>query len=136
MRYIVTGGAGNISKPLIGKLLKAGHEVIAVARNADHLKELTMQGAKQSIGSIEDVEFLKKTFAGADAVYTMVPPNFTTTDLKKWMRVQGENGEVLMGLDNLKEHCGEQFKNKAGAASPRMKPGFFFSNHPGYPPPG
>lgn len=150
MRYIVTGGAGNISKPLIGKLLKAGHEVIAVARNADHLKELTTQGAKQAIGSIEDVEFLKKTFAGADAVYTMVPPNFTTTDLKKWMAqigknyadaIRASNVQYVVNLSsvgaNLPDGCGpvsglyqvEQALNQLKNIHLRhLRPVYFFSN--------
>lgn len=150
MRYIVTGGAGNISKPLIGKLLKAGHEVIAVARNADHLKELTTQGAKQAIGSIEDVEFLKKTFAGADAVYTMVPPNFTTTDLKKWMAqigknyadaIRSSNIQYVVNLSsvgaNLPNGCGpvsglyqvEQALNQIKNIHLRhLRPVYFFSN--------
>lgn len=150
MRYIVTGGAGNISKPLIKKLLNAGHEVIAVARNADHLKELTTQGAKQAIGSIEDVEFLKKTFAGADAVYTMVPPNYTTTDLKNWMRLIGKNYadairasnvQYVVNLSSVGAHlpngCGpvtglyhvEQALNQLQNIHLRhLRPVYFFSN--------
>jgi len=150
MRYIVTGGAGNISKPLIKKLLEAGHEVIAVARNADHLKELTTQGAKEAIGSIEDVEFLKKTFAGADAVYTMTPPNYTTTDLKNWMRQIGKNYadailassvQYVVNLSSVGAHlpngCGpvsglyhvEQALNQIKNIHLRhLRPVYFFSN--------
>jgi uncharacterized protein YbjT (DUF2867 family) len=70
MKYVITGAAGNISKPLTEKLLNAGHEVTVISRSSENIRSLTEQGAKAAIGSVEDVEFLKKTFSGADAVYT------------------------------------------------------------------
>ena len=82
MKYVITGGAGNISKPLAVQLLKAGHQVTVIGRNAANLKELTEAGINTAIGSVEDVDFLTKTFTGADAVYTMVPPIHATTDWK------------------------------------------------------
>ena len=62
MKYVITGAAGNISKPLVEKLLKAGHAVTVIGRNAEKLKSLTDQGANPAIGSVEDVEFLKSCF--------------------------------------------------------------------------
>lgn len=91
MKYVITGGAGHISKPLTEKLLAAGHSVTVIGRNAENLKELIANGAKSAIGSVEDVKFLTETFKGADAVYTMVPPNFTPTDWKTWIGQIGTN---------------------------------------------
>lgn len=59
------------------QLAAAGHTVIVIGRNPEHLKELPVQTA---IGSLEDVDFLKRAFEGADAVYTMVPPNPVSND--------------------------------------------------------
>ena len=58
MKYVITGAAGHISKPLVEKLLKAGHDVTVIGRNAENLRSLTDMGAKSAIGSVEDVEFL------------------------------------------------------------------------------
>lgn len=91
MKYVVTGGAGHISKPLAEALLKAGHDVTVVGRNATNLKPLTDQGAKAAIGSIEDMDFLKSTFKGADAVYTMIPPKMDAADWKAWIGKMGKN---------------------------------------------
>jgi len=91
MKYVITGGAGNISKPLTLSLLKAGHEVIVIGRNESNLKELIEAGAKAAIGSVEDVAFLTKTFTGADAVYTMVPPKHDVTDWKGYITGIGKN---------------------------------------------
>ncbi|RYD56438.1 MAG: NAD-dependent dehydratase [Sphingobacteriales bacterium] len=79
MKYVITGGAGHISKPLAQQLINAGHEVTIIGRNEKNLEPLTSIGAKAAIGSVEDVQFLTETFKGADAVYTMVPPNFAVT---------------------------------------------------------
>ncbi|HEY6504074.1 MAG TPA: NAD(P)H-binding protein [Chitinophagaceae bacterium] len=76
MKYVVTGGAGNITRPLAEKLLAAGHQVIVIGRNAENLVSLTEKGATAAIGSVEDTGFLKKVFFDADAVYTMVPPKY------------------------------------------------------------
>jgi len=91
MKYVITGGAGNISKPLTEQLLKAGHQVTVIGRNAEHLKDLTALGAAAAIGSVEDVAFLTKTFTGANAVYTMVPPNYGAPDLKAYIIKIGKN---------------------------------------------
>src|SRR5689334_9922656 len=91
MKYVITGGAGHVSKPVTGKLLAAGHQVTVIGRNADNLKELKTKGAVTAIGSVEDVQFLTNAFNGADAVYTMIPPNLTATDWKAWIGQIGEN---------------------------------------------
>src|SRR5689334_18963560 len=91
MKYVITGGAGNISKPLAETLLAAGHQVTVVGRNAENLKPLTDKGASAAIGSVEDVDFLTKTFTGADAVYTMVPPTMSAADWKGYIGQIGQN---------------------------------------------
>ena len=91
MKYVITGGAGHISKPLALQLLKAGHTGTVIGRNPENLKVLTDAGATAAIGSVEDVAFLTQTFQGADAIYTMVPPIHTQTDWKGYIGSIGEN---------------------------------------------
>ncbi|MBW8244898.1 NAD(P)H-binding protein [Muricauda oceani] len=74
MKIIVTGSLGNISRPLTKELIGKGHQVTVVSSNAGRTQEIEGLGAKAAIGLLEDLEFLKQTFSGADAVYTMVPP--------------------------------------------------------------
>lgn len=102
MKYVITGAAGNISKPLAEKLLKAGHDVTVISRSAENIKSLTDQGAKSAIGSVQDVEFLKKAFAGADAVYTMVPPKYDVTDMKAHIASVGKNYAEALKANNIK----------------------------------
>src|SRR6202042_284305 len=91
MKYAITGGAGNISKPLTEKLLAAGHQVTIIGRDAAHLNELRDKGAKVAVGSVEDAAFLTAAFAGADAVYSMVPPIHDTKDWNGFIGSIGRN---------------------------------------------
>lgn len=58
MKYVITGGAGNTSKPITMALLKAGHQVTVISRNKNNLEELSAAGASTVIGSVEDAAFL------------------------------------------------------------------------------
>jgi uncharacterized protein YbjT (DUF2867 family) len=150
MKYVITGGAGNISKPLAEQLLKAGHEVTVIGRNAENLKPLTDQGAKAAIGSVEDLPFLKKTFAGADAVYTMIPPNYGAPDLKAFLYQVGKNYTEAIKSNGIKyvvnlSSIGAHLPEGAGPVSGlyhveqlystlkdvnilHLRPGYFFNN--------
>ena len=75
MKIIVTGSLGHISKPLAEELMKKGHSVTIVSSKPEKQKDIEALGAKAAIGSVEDVDFLTKTFTGEDAAYCMIPPN-------------------------------------------------------------
>lgn len=82
--YVITGATGNTGKYIAEHLLAAGKQVTVISRSADHLKSLTDKGATAAIGSIEDADFLTKTFTGATAVYAMIPPNFVVEDFANY----------------------------------------------------
>jgi uncharacterized protein YbjT (DUF2867 family) len=84
MKIIITGSLGNISQPLAKMLLAAGHQVTVISSNAAKTAAIKALGGIPAIGSLEDVAFLTHTFAGADAVYTMIPPHLTTNDFKEY----------------------------------------------------
>src|SRR5665213_40477 len=71
MNIILTGSLGHISKPLTEILVQKGHSVTVISSKAERQKEIEALGAKAAIGTMEDVDFLKKTFKGADIVYLM-----------------------------------------------------------------
>jgi uncharacterized protein YbjT (DUF2867 family) len=116
----------------------------------DKAAQIEALGAKVAIGSVEDVEFLTKTFTGADAVYTMVPPNFGASDWKKYIAGIGQNYATAIrnsGVKNvvnlssigahMPENCGPvsglYFVEKAldeleGINVRHLRPAFFFPN--------
>ena len=71
MKIILTGSLGNINKPLTKILLQKGHFVTVISSKAERQKDIEALGAKSAIGTMEDLDFLIKTFTGADIVYLM-----------------------------------------------------------------
>src|SRR5512143_969512 len=91
MKYVITGSLGNISKPVVQKLINAGHDVTVITSKQKNATAIEALGAKAAVGSVEDPAFLTKTFTGADAVYTMVPPTYAATNWKGWIGGIGKN---------------------------------------------
>lgn len=94
MKIIITGSLGNISKPLTINLVQKGHDVVVISSDPKKQETIEALGATAAIGSLKDVEFLTATFTGADAVYSMVPPNFyfdQSLDLLEYYRSLGIN---------------------------------------------
>ena len=83
MKFVVTGAAGHVSKPLTEILLSKGHEVAVIGRTAANLASLVKSGASAAVGDLRDVPFLTKTFHGTDGVYLMLPPFWQASDIKQ-----------------------------------------------------
>jgi uncharacterized protein YbjT (DUF2867 family) len=82
MKITITGSIGHIGRPLTEILVKKGHAVTVISSRAEKQKDIESLGAKAAIGSVEDAGFLAASFAGAEAVYTMVPPaNYFSPDI-------------------------------------------------------
>jgi len=150
MKYIITGGAGNISRPVSEKLLGWGHDVTVIGRNSEHLKVLADKGAKTAVGSVEDRKFLTDVFRDADIVYTMVPPAFVESDWKGYIAGIGENYaaalrdsavKYVVNLSSFGAHrpdgCGpvsglhrveKALDTLAGKNILHLRPGYFYSN--------
>ncbi len=103
MKITVTGSLGNISKPLTAILIKAGHEVTLVSSSEDKKQQIEALGAKAAIGSVNDAAFLTKAFTGADAVYTMVPPNFAAPDFRAYANATGKNYAAAIQAAGVKK---------------------------------
>jgi uncharacterized protein YbjT (DUF2867 family) len=94
--YVITGSIGNISKPVIKELVKAGKNVRVITSSVDRVQEIESIGATALVGNVYDPAFLKTAFKDADVAYTMIPPIWQTTDWLKSMRQVAENyGEAL-----------------------------------------
>ncbi|MFD2717198.1 NmrA family NAD(P)-binding protein [Hymenobacter monticola] len=91
MKITLTGSLGNISKPLATALVQQGHTVTVISSKADRQAEIEALGATAAIGTVDDAEFLTNAFAGADAVYLMVPPKFGVADSRKYHQEVGHN---------------------------------------------
>jgi uncharacterized protein YbjT (DUF2867 family) len=102
MKYLITGSIGHISKPIITKLLAAGHSVTVITSKADKAKAIETLGAKAAIGSVENLNFLKTAFAGSDAVYLMIPPKWTVTNWIEYQKGVADNYVAAIKANNIK----------------------------------
>jgi uncharacterized protein YbjT (DUF2867 family) len=91
MKITITGSLGNISKPLAELLINNGHEVTIISSDPKKINNIEGVGAKAAIGSVSDVAFLTSAFKGADAIYTMVPPNWTVNNYRQYIKETGNN---------------------------------------------
>lgn len=102
MKVIVTGSLGNIGKPLAMELVEKGHRVTVISSKPEKQKDIEALGANAAIGSLEDVDFLGSTFTDADAVFAIVPPNFTQPDQLEYYRRIGSNYSQAIQLSGVK----------------------------------
>ncbi|MGZ4426910.1 MAG: NAD-dependent epimerase/dehydratase family protein [Nocardioidaceae bacterium] len=91
MKVAVTGATGVIGTSVVGALLKAGHEVVGMARSPQKAAQLEALGATAVVTGLADHEALTAMFDGSDAVcnfatHTPVgltaawPPSWRTND--------------------------------------------------------
>jgi len=78
--YVVTGASGNTGKRISEALLAAGKKVRVISRDAKHIQDLVNKGAEPRIGSTDDPVFTKAAFAGAEAVYVLIPGDYAAAN--------------------------------------------------------
>ncbi|HVF16970.1 MAG TPA: NAD(P)H-binding protein [Steroidobacteraceae bacterium] len=79
--YVLLGSNGNITSKLATLLLAQGESVRVVGRHAASLGALRRAGADIAVGDAGDTDFLASAFAGAKAVYTMIPTEYSAPDV-------------------------------------------------------
>ncbi len=79
MKVFVSTPTGNIGRALSARLLDGGHEVQAIARSLEKVRELTQRGARIVPGQLEDVDVLTDAMRGADVHFWLAPVVFSET---------------------------------------------------------
>lgn len=150
MKYVLTGSNGHISGPLAQQLTAEGHSVKVITSNPEKMSAIEELGATPLVGSVEDVNFLKESFAGADAVYLMVPPKWTVTDwigyqtqvVRNFVEaIKASSVSYVMALSSVGAHmktgCGpvdglavleDQLAGLQGIHVKVLRPSYFFYN--------
>jgi len=109
MKIAVTGSLGNISLGIVKKLVANGHEVKVISSKASRASGIEKLGAVPSIGSLGDADFVWRSFEDVDAVYTMVPPDFSMPDYYEFsdcihrnyvLAIRGNNIQYAVNLSS------------------------------------
>jgi uncharacterized protein YbjT (DUF2867 family) len=82
--YVVLGATGNTGSVVAETLLAKGEKVRAVGRSKERLKRFVDRGAEAVEADITKPAQLTQVFRGAKAVYTLLPPNITSPDVRQY----------------------------------------------------
>jgi uncharacterized protein YbjT (DUF2867 family) len=78
----VMGASGHTGGRVAEKLIEAGEKVRVLGRSADKLERFENDGADVQTVDATDAAALTKAFRGANAVFTLLPPDFRSTDFR------------------------------------------------------
>jgi len=82
--YVITGATGNTGSVVAERLLAEGEKVRVVGRDPKRLERFKQKGAESFIADAADAGAITNAFAGAKAVYAMIPPNIASPDVRAY----------------------------------------------------
>lgn len=82
--YVITGATGNTGSVVAERLLAEGEKVRVVGRDAKRLERFKQKGAESFSADATDASAVTNAFAGAKAVYAMIPPNIASPDVRAY----------------------------------------------------
>jgi uncharacterized protein YbjT (DUF2867 family) len=89
--YVVLGATGHIGSRIADALLDQGEQVRVIGRDIKNLKSLLKRGAVPSTGDLTDEKFLGRSFTGASAVFSMIPPNIKAENFRSYQNKISES---------------------------------------------
>jgi uncharacterized protein YbjT (DUF2867 family) len=80
--YTILGATGNTGSVVARKLLDGGKKVRVVGRDSKKLAPFVSRGAEAFAADVLDTDALGRAFAGAEAVYVLIPPDVKSTEYR------------------------------------------------------
>jgi len=82
--YVVTGATGNTGSRIADRLLEEGVDVKVISRDRSKLEPFVEKGAVPAEGNLRNQDFVNRVFEGADAVYGMIPSDYSAEDFRAY----------------------------------------------------
>ena len=146
---VLMGATGNTGKVAAEALLSRGEKVRVLGRDAKKLQPFVARGAEVAAGDAADPAFLARAFAGADAAYTLIPPDMRAPDFRAHQDRVGEATVQALRQSGVKRvvflssvgadlpagtgpivglHAQEERLRGLGVDLLLLRPGYFFEN--------
>lgn len=87
--YAIIGATGHIGSRVADILLSKGEKVRVIGRDSARLRQYVNQGAEAAVGDLQDTSFLTGAFKGVQAVFAMIPPNYSAPNFRAYQDVIG-----------------------------------------------
>ena len=150
MTVAIVSPTGNIGSKLAPRLLDAGTELILLCRDPKKVTTLTARGAKAEVGDLNDGDYVLRATRGADALFWLTPPDFTTPDMYALQAALGRNAATAIRKNGIKRvvnlsSVGAQLQsgtgpvaglnkvetllNETGASVTHLRPAYFMENY-------
>jgi uncharacterized protein YbjT (DUF2867 family) len=82
--YVILGATGNTGSVIANVLLDMGKKVRVVGRDAKKLAPFVSRGAEAFAADVVDKEALLRAFEGAEAAFTLTPPNLASNSYRTY----------------------------------------------------
>jgi uncharacterized protein YbjT (DUF2867 family) len=82
--YVITGATGYTGSVAAERLIASGAKVRVIGRDAKRLERFSQKGAEAVVADMTDAAAVEKAFSGARAVYALIPPNISATDVRAY----------------------------------------------------
>jgi uncharacterized protein YbjT (DUF2867 family) len=146
---VVMGASGHTGKVAAEALLARGEKVRVLGRDAGKLQAFAARGAEVAAGDASDPAFLARAFAGAEAAYTLIPPDARVPDFRAYQDRIGEATVKALRQAGVKRvallssvgadlpagtgpiaglHAQEERLRGLGVDLLLLRPGYFFEN--------
>ncbi len=102
MHYVITGSLGHTGKPITEGLIKAGHSVTVVTSKAENAAAIEALGAKAAVGDVANADFVRDAFAGADAAYLLIPPNWGVANWRAYQNDIADNFIAALKANDIR----------------------------------
>lgn len=87
----ILGATGNVGGKVAAFLASKNEPVRLIARSGDRLRGLAGKSVMPLAGDMGNTDFLVRSLAGVDAVFTLIPPNPTAPDFMRYADSIGES---------------------------------------------
>ncbi len=99
--FVVAGVTGNTGKVVAETLLAQGLAVRVIVRDAAKGESWKKKGAEVAVANLHDAKALTEALKGAQGVYLLNPPDFSSTDIVKTARSVAEAIEVAVKANKV-----------------------------------